>query len=271
MKVIGWEDVYNCNYTLNEINSFRQHWDITNTFSCIGRPKIMQMFLYLDGLDADYTLKNGEKIYAKDGALIYIPIGIEYVVRFYGKRKTTPNSVAIRFFINDMDGIQFNLSDRIEVFNSVECSQLIKKINNAGEAVPVCYGELKAGMYELVSLLSKHKKNKKFDKFSVIEKGISYIDCNFEKDFNIKDIADMCNVSEIYFRKLFKKYSGYSPVEYKARKKIERAKSYLIYGNLNVSEIAQYLGYTDTSYFCKQFKMYTGTTPMDYKNNFENQ
>ena len=88
---------------------------------------------------------------------------------------------------------------------------------------------------------------------------------NPSQNLSINEIAKMCNVSEIYFRRLFKEYSGLSPVEYRIKRKIEKAKSYLDYDNLNISEIADILGFTDTAYFCKQFKAHTGTTPLNYK------
>ena len=75
----------------------------------------------------------------------------------------------------------------------------------------------------------------------------------------------MCNVSEAYFRRLFKVYSGMSPVEYRTVSKICRAKQYLEDDELTVSEIADKLKFADTSYFVKQFKRATGKTPNEYR------
>ena len=88
---------------------------------------------------------------------------------------------------------------------------------------------------------------------------------NVSQECSIGQIARMCNVSEIYFRRLFKEYSGLSPMEYRLKRRIERAKNYLAYEDMSVAEIAELLGFVDTAYFCKQFKAYTGVTPLGFK------
>ena len=266
MKIIRPEDLYFRNYILRVENAFRQYWIKKDLFSCIGKPKIKDMFLYLDGMKAEYTMKTGEKIFADDGSLIYIPFGSEYSTRFYDIKSESSNSVAIRFLFEDEDGEPFIMSDKVEVFDSLECSSIIKSVVIAGESVPVCYGELKAGVYSLMSMVGKGNRFGEGGAFSVIEKGVSYMDENFERNFSIKEVADLCNVSEVYFRSLFKEYSGYSPTEYRIRKRIEKAKNYLAYSRLNINEIAMALGYTDTSYFIKQFRSRVGISPNEYRN-----
>lgn len=75
----------------------------------------------------------------------------------------------------------------------------------------------------------------------------------------------MCKVSECYFRRLFKEFSGMTPVEYITHNKIKKAKNYLKYENIPIGKIALLLGFSDASYFTKQFKSATGITPAEYK------
>ena len=82
---------------------------------------------------------------------------------------------------------------------------------------------------------------------------------------SIKEVAELCDVSEIYFRRLFKEYAGVSPIEYRMHTKIEKAKKYLQYDQMNTDEISALLGFTDPSYFCRQFKKHTGMTPTEYR------
>ena len=75
---------------------------------------------------------------------------------------------------------------------------------------------------------------------------------------NISEIAKMCHVSPSYFRKLFKAYSGMSPIDYQIQMKISHAKRLLQTNTMSISEISDTLGFFDTAYFCKLFKKYTG-------------
>ncbi|MBE7043169.1 MAG: helix-turn-helix transcriptional regulator [Ruminococcaceae bacterium] len=270
MKTINLTDLYNYNYSLDVLNALKQYWDTRDFYHCIGTPKDKNMLLYLDDLEAEYTLKDGKKIYASYGDLVYLPIGSEYHTKFYNKKSKNANTIGINFFLYDENLCSFNFSNSIMVFKSTDCGHFVRKANMASELAIPCYGEMKAAVYDIVSLLSKNQKRKSLHKFHVIEKGISHIDENLAQNLSVKELSQMCNISEIYFRRLFKEYSGLSPVSYIIKRKIEKAKSYLEYDDLNVTEIADSLGFTDTAYFCKQFKLHTGTTPLKYKYGIQN-
>ena len=100
--------------------------------------------------------------------------------------------------------------------------------------------------------------------FKIIAKGILYLEENENIDLPVSEIAKMCNVSEIYFRKLFKQYSGLTPVQFKMNKKIERAMQYLAFENKTIKETAALLNFNEISYFCRVFKDKTGVTPGEY-------
>ena len=81
----------------------------------------------------------------------------------------------------------------------------------------------------------------------------------------ISELAKSCNISEVYFRKLFKKEMGVSPVEYRNRLRLERAKQYLEYGDISVQEISDELGYSTVSHFIKIFREEFGVPPLEYR------
>lgn len=76
----------------------------------------------------------------------------------------------------------------------------------------------------------------------------------------------MCILSQSYFRKMFIQYTGMSPSRYRADVKCAMAKNMLKSGVLNVSEIADKLGYCDVYHFSKEFKKNTGLSLRAYKN-----
>ncbi len=264
MKIIPLSELYNYNYSLEVINALKQFWVDNKTFSCISSPKKTNILTYLDDLKGEYTLKNGKKIIAEKGSLVYAPIGSEYTVRFYDFNNSLSNTVGINFFIYDSLGESFILDNEITVFSGIETKLLVEKIDSSSESLSPSPAVMKAGLYDIFTLLSK-RQNRISKKFEPIKKGIEYLETNVSQALSVSEIAKLCNVSEIYFRKLFKEYSGRSPIEYRLTSKIEKAKKYLIYENLNVDEIADILGFTDASYFCKQFKKHTGISPIAYR------
>ena len=101
-------------------------------------------------------------------------------------------------------------------------------------------------------------------RFSVISKGIAYLENDAKQELSIKEIAEMCNVSENHFRTLFRQYAGVSPVKHRTSRQIEIAKRLLETG-YNISETAEQLGFSDVPYFSRVFKAETGITPSKYK------
>jgi AraC family transcriptional regulator len=91
-------------------------------------------------------------------------------------------------------------------------------------------------------------------------------------DKNIKNsiyLSQRLNQSYGSLSKLFSKYQETTLEKYIILQKIERIKELLEYGELNVSEIADQLGYGSLSHMSRQFKSITGSSPIDYKKNAE--
>ena len=79
------------------------------------------------------------------------------------------------------------------------------------------------------------------------------------------DIAAALNVSEVWFRRLFKEKYGTSPHAYLISLRIEKAKRLLSDSTLAVTEIAEACGFSGVYHFCKAFKNKTALTPTDYR------
>ena len=267
MKIFETSDLYNMDYSVKVINTLTQYWKDVKSFSCIGLPKRSDMLLYLDNCDAVYTLKSGEKVYAKSGSIIYIPIHSEYHVEFYNFDNAASKTIHINFLLYDSGNLPFVLSKNIAVFSADNANYrtIFIKIDHYGEANIQCHGKIKSIMYDLLFKLSEFYRKSYCSKYSIIEKGIAYLEQDECQTLSIGEIAYMCNVSEVYFRKLFKLYSGMSPIEYRTTAKIFKAKNYLAQEELSVSDISDRLGFSEVSYFIKVFKNSVGITPTRYR------
>lgn len=69
-----------------------------------------------------------------------------------------------------------------------------------------------------------------------------------------------------YLSALFSSVEGVTIEQYIIRQKIERVKELLFYDELNLSEIANKLGYSSIAHLSAQFKKVTGQTPSQFKN-----
>lgn len=83
-------------------------------------------------------------------------------------------------------------------------------------------------------------------------------------------IQQKLSVDYNYISSLFSNIEGITIEQYVILQRIERAKEFLAYGELTLSEIADRLGYSSVQYLSTQFKKATGFTPSHFKNIKEN-
>ena len=101
-----------------------------------------------------------------------------------------------------------------------------------------------------------------------IKKAQLYIENNFEKKLNIKEIADMVHMNGRSFLRRFKKATANTPLEYIQRVKIEAAKKKLESTAETILEIMYGIGYNDEKAFRNTFKKYSGLSPKEYRNKY---
>ena len=87
----------------------------------------------------------------------------------------------------------------------------------------------------------------------------------YNKDYSLDDYADMCNMSKFHFLRIFENITGFTPVEYRNRIRIEHAKEFLEDSCIPVGEISAKLGYASPAYFCDAFKRKVGMSPKQYR------
>lgn len=90
-----------------------------------------------------------------------------------------------------------------------------------------------------------------------------------EKDFGNPKLTNTvlareCNISEIYFRKIFTEEYKLSPKQYLIEVRINKAKQLLTDGFLKINAVASQCGFTNQYHFPRIFKEKTGFTPTEY-------
>lgn len=88
---------------------------------------------------------------------------------------------------------------------------------------------------------------------------------NLNTTITPENIANELNMSYSWFRRVFKKYTGFSPAIYINELKIQKSKELLTNTDQTSREIAFEMGFDSPDYFCTIFKKKTGMTPIQYR------
>lgn len=93
---------------------------------------------------------------------------------------------------------------------------------------------------------------------------IQYMSKNLDKVLCIRDIAEALMKSESELKRAFKAETGVGVIMYFRGMKINRAKQLLRDASMNITEIAEALGYNSIHHFSRHFKNATGMSPKEY-------
>ena len=126
----------------------------------------------------------------------------------------------------------------------------------------------KAELYNILYLMQSefltnyiHK-----DKLKIISPAVEFIHLNYTNGvINIEHLAELCDITPEYFRKIFKYFYGESPLIYINKLKIEHAKELLTSNLFSVSEVSELSGFVDASHFSRVFKKITGLPPSHFQ------
>lgn len=102
--------------------------------------------------------------------------------------------------------------------------------------------------------------------FRRIKPSIDYLETHYtDPELSNDELAAVSGISTVYFRKLFIKRYGISPMRYVRQKRIEKAKLLLeSQYYTSISDVAEASGFSCLYYFSKAFKQETSHSPTEY-------
>jgi len=100
----------------------------------------------------------------------------------------------------------------------------------------------------------------------IVNTVIAFINEHYHEPIDRKALANLVSLSHSHLSLLFKKYTGWSPVQYIIKIRMDKAKELLRDTRKSVSTIAGEVGYSDPLYFSKVFAKHTGLAPREYRN-----
>ncbi|MGE4586956.1 MAG: AraC family transcriptional regulator [Mangrovibacterium sp.] len=99
-----------------------------------------------------------------------------------------------------------------------------------------------------------------------VSRAIRLMEQNLHKQLTLEEIAGEAGYSPSYLTSVFRRKTGYSPLNYFSHLKISKACEYLDFSRKKIKEIAFLMGYSDPYYFSKDFRKKTGLSPRNYRN-----
>lgn len=273
MKKIDFLKLYELDYNLSNIFAVNQFWKENTNFKMTA-PRRTSALLYFCGCSAKYSFNDQEELTVPKGTIIYIPEGSVYTTTFLECDTEIPSTILIEFSLSLSDTEHFCAAEKPFVLrqegNMYINDLFYEAVENYSLAV-IPLSKVKSVVYQLLSTLSYAERQQSINSrgFNTIAQGIAHLENDLKSKKTIKEIAEMCHVSESTFRRLFKQYTGKSPVEYRIERRIEYAKKLLNTKTLTALEVSLETGFDDPAYFCRMFKKYTGVTTGEYIHEIE--
>lgn len=212
--------------------------------------------------NADTVLKTeSTNLKLSDNTVCYVPSMLDYT-----RISNRDNLIVIHF--NSLN----YFSKEIEHFtpqNPEKLLSLFRKILDSWNGKEIGYMHIcSALLCEIFAEIYRemHRENLCDER---IKEAAEYIIKNYtDPEISITSAAEKSNVSEVYFRKIFKKEFGISPKKYIINARIKHAVNLIESGYYSLGEIAEMSGFTDYKYFSSQFRCVMGVSPSKYHYKF---
>ncbi|MBO5913493.1 MAG: helix-turn-helix domain-containing protein [Clostridia bacterium] len=216
---------------------------------------------YTEG-ECIFKFNNGKELLVSPKSIIYLPKNSNYTVTRSSKNS---GCYAINF---DLDEETDFAPFIVKVKNSNYITDCFKSAESAWRHKSSGYEiKCKAELYSIIYSMIKEN-NMEYISSEYAEKikpAIDYIHHNYTKEnISIAELSQISSISEVYFRRVFGKVMGISPIRYINNLKIAHAKELLETQMYSVTKVAELSGFHDESYFSREFKKNIGISPSDY-------
>ncbi|WP_240632990.1 AraC family transcriptional regulator [Paenibacillus montanisoli] len=99
-----------------------------------------------------------------------------------------------------------------------------------------------------------------------IEHAVQYMTERLESNLSLDDLAAHVSLSKQHLNHVFKQSTGFAPIDYYLRMKMQRAGQLLDLSDRSIKDICLSLGFQDPYYFSRLFKKLIGMSPTEYRN-----
>lgn len=178
------------------------------------------------------------------------------------------------FFSNGFDrpttvlpSAQSRINERLDIFEDIFATLNESTSPRHMYYANLCFGYF-LGSFLFIDIYRKSHRSKEYSE-NIINRVIHYMNDNIDSRLKLRDFAGFCGYSDSYFYRKFFEHTGYSPIEYFNRLKIDKACKLLIKTDMKINQIAHKLGFAESQYFSRTFYKIMGITATEFrKQNF---
>lgn len=219
-----------------------------------------------------YSVGGSERHEVNAGNLVVLPANMAHV---YGAHASEPWSI---YWVH-LRGILSN--NYIEpLLNEGVTAMAPAKTQKWLELFHECYGTLETG-YSMQTMMYASQiagymlgmlaygsgtDHESMSSKRAAEQSVQYMLQHLEGAVSLKELAAQARLSVPHYSQLFKQATGYSPIDYYLRLKIQHSCRYLDFTDWTVKQISSELGFKDPYYFSRLFSKMMGRSPTEYRN-----
>ncbi len=211
-----------------------------------------------------YEFSDGKTMFWEPNEIFYFPKGSNYDI--YGAVKhNVIQCYAINFdFTEDISFPPFSFPVK-DVQGFLNAFKTIEKTFN--EKKPGYHLKCKSQFYNILYKMQTEYHSQYIDKnkLDIIQPALTYLHENYQDEsLSVTLLSDMCHITPEYFRKLFGRFYGTSPVKFIQSLRLSHAEELLLSGFYTITDVAFMSGFNDISYFSREFKKAYGSSPKNY-------
>jgi AraC-like DNA-binding protein len=98
-----------------------------------------------------------------------------------------------------------------------------------------------------------------------IQRALAFVEEHLARKVSALDLAKAADTSASHFNRIFRQWSGTSPMEYLRHRRIEEARRLLANGELSIKQIAARTGFDDPFHFSRVFRRVDGLSPSQFR------
>lgn len=219
-------------------------------------------FALCTGGTPTYYFDDGTAISTQPGKLIYLPKHSTYTA----KSPQPSSCYAINF---DFPDDRYHTPFSISLQNTAHYLSLFRTAEQAWNKKSAGYREICfSSLYGIAATLREEFNHNYLSSHvaKLIQPALDYIHSNYPSEvISSEQLAELCGISQVYLRRIFRDVKGMSPNAYIRRQRMCRAAELIDSGLYSIHDAASLSGFLDDSYFSREFHKVYGMSPKAYK------
>ncbi|UUZ83271.1 AraC family transcriptional regulator [Paenibacillus sp. P26] len=255
--------------------NFRQSGQEGNRPIRISRTLPHHELVFIDKAKGRFIIDK-KKYELKDGMLLYIRPGAPHTLETDPKAPLRCFTVHFSYARVDMNEGRWAVHEEPQILplqaaqglkNYYQIEDAFKRLVESWHAKLPGYEFLSRTLLQQLLFAIAQNLKKEHHNYSTslkVEKIIHYMHEHLQDKITLTHLSDLVQLSPAYLSRTFKEITGYSPIEFFNKMKVDKAKEMILEGNWKIKEIAGALGFTDEFYFSRIFKQTEGLSPSEF-------